>query len=375
MTLFLFWAALLSIAYSYLLFPLLVFLKGLLAAHPYMEGDVEPMVSIIVAAHDEAQVIGKKIESVLALDYPKQCLELVVASDGSADGTNDVVAQYEGQGVRLLALPRVGKAAALNAAAATAEGEILVFSDANSIFEPGTLRALLRPFADPQVGGVAGNQRYVTSNAGQAGAGERAYWAIDRQLKVYESRAGNAISATGALYALRRSLFQGIPDGVTDDFYNSVGVVAQGRRLVFAPQAVVHEEVAATGKAEFRRKVRVMTRGLAAVAARRQLLDPARYGWYAWQLFSHKVLRRLVTVPLMVLAVTGPRLWSRSWLYKLATLGQALLYGAAAGGALVERRGGKMPRVLSIPYYFVLVNLAALVAVANLLRGRRIVRW
>ncbi len=392
MSLVLFWTAVASIIYSYLLFPVLVFLRGIFAPRPHLEADVQPTVSIIVAAHDEAPVIGRKIESVLALDYPKECLELVVASDGSRDGTNEIVAEYAqgtrpsewlgSGGVRLLALPRVGKAAALNAAASAAEGEILVFSDANSIFSPGSLRALLRPFADPSVGGVAGNQCYVSDNGNAAdtatttgNAGERLYWAFDRKLKVYESRAGNTISATGALYALRRSLFHGIPDGVTDDFYNSVGVVAQGRRLVFAPEAVVHEKVAATGRTEFQRKVRVMTRGLAAVAARRELLNPSRYGWYSWQVLSHKVLRRLVIFPLLILAVVSPRLWRRGALYKMATAGQAALYGAAVTGSLIERRGTRVPRVLAFPYYFVLVNLASLIAAINLIRGRRIARW
>lgn len=404
MSLALFWLSVAVIVYSYLLFPVLVVLRGILSAKapasPERANQVSgsngaasewPMVSIIVAAHNEAAVIGEKIQSVLSLDYPRECLELVIASDGSDDGTNQVVARYsegsEGAAVRLLALPRVGKAAALNTAVETAEGEILVFSDANSIFAPHTLRALLAPFSDPAVGGVAGNQVYTAGDAKGAtgGLGERMYWAFDRQLKVYESRAGNVISATGALYALRRDLFQGIPDGVTDDFYNSVGVIAQGRRLVFAPDAVAQEAVAATGRKEFGRKVRVMTRGLTAVAARRELLDPRRTGWYAWQLLSHKVLRRLVSVPLLILALVTPRLWHRGWIYKLATLGQGVVYGAAAAGALVETAGwsaaqrarlpGVVRRLMAVCYYFVLVNVAALVAVLNLIRGRRIVRW
>lgn len=376
MSVFLFWLSLATIVYAYVIFPLLVFVRGVLASRPYAEGDVQPTVSVIIAAYNEAGVIGKKLESVLRLDYPRECLHVIVASDGSTDGTNAMVKRYEHQGVRLLALPRVGKAAALNAAAAEATGEVLVFSDANSIFAPSTLRALVRPFADPEVGGVAGNQRYTEDGEPTpAGAGESAYWAFDRQLKIYESRAGNTISATGALYALRRYLFQGIPDGVTDDFYNSVGVVAQGYRLVFAPEAVAYEAVAGSGGTEFRRKVRVITRGLTAVAMRRQLLNPLRYGWYAWQMFSHKIARRLVVFPLMALAILGVRLRRRSWLYKLAAGGQALFYGVAALGALWDRKGRGLPKLFILPYYFVLVNVAALVAIANLVRGRRIVKW
>lgn len=432
MSVILFWSAVALVVYSYLLFPLLVLLRGMLHGAADERAAAEkaaaqetasgyPMVSIIVAAHNEADVIGGKIESVLGLDYPAECLELVVASDGSDDGTNEIVAAFGERAalpaVRLLALPRMGKASALNAAVETAEGEILVFSDANSIFAPHTLQALLAPFADAAVGGVAGNQVYTASANGSApagesavkaigdnaGIGERLYWAFDRKMKLYESRAGNVISATGALYALRRELFEGIPDGVTDDFYNSVGVIAQGKRLVFAPEAVAYEAVAASGSKEFGRKVRVMTRGLTAVAARRELLDPRRHGWYAWQLLSHKILRRLVSVPLLALALVSPRLWRRGWVYKLATLGQAALYGAAAVGALLERQAsehedqatpqppapgdasghkraaspliGGLRRFAAVAYYFALVNVAALAALLNLARGRRIVRW
>jgi cellulose synthase/poly-beta-1,6-N-acetylglucosamine synthase-like glycosyltransferase len=376
MRLFLFWSSAALLLYTYLLFPLLVFARGIWRRRPHQEAAITPPLSIIIAAHNEAAVIGKKLDNLLSLDYPRDCIEVLVASDGSNDGTNELVRRYESSGVRLLALPRLGKAAALNAAVAAASGEILVFSDANSIYAPQSLRALMRPFADPDVGGVAGNQVYRPApTASLAGEGEQHYWNFDRQLKLYESASGNVISATGAIYAIRRSLFTPVPDGVTDDFYTSTGVIAQGYRLVFAPEAVAYEAVAGASRDEYGRKVRVMTRGLRGVLLRRSLLDPGRYGFYSLQLFSHKVLRRLVAFPLLVLALVSPLLWRRSRFYQLATAGQAAFYGLAAAGALLEQPARRRVKLLALPYYFCLVNLAALHAARNVLRGQAIVIW
>jgi cellulose synthase/poly-beta-1,6-N-acetylglucosamine synthase-like glycosyltransferase len=373
-----FWGAVAVIAYTYAGFPMLVLARAAVRPRPYVTGDVRPPISVLIAAHNEAAAMGPKLESVLAAAYRDGHREVIVASDGSDDGTEEVVRRFEGRGVRLLALPRVGKAAALNEAIAAATGEVLVFTDANSALEPDALIALVRPFADPSVGGVAGDQRYrKRGDEAAVAGGERSYWGFDRLLKVAESRAGNAISATGALYAVRRDLVGEVPEGVTDDFATSTGVIAAGSRLVFVPEAVAWEPVASSGELEFGRKVRVMTRGLRAVVVRRELLDARRHGFYAVQLVSHKVLRRLMVVPLAVLAVSSPALWRRGRLYRLATVGQALFYGAGALGLLsgssTRRRGGG--RLLALPAFFCLVNAAAVKACWNLVTGRRIDRW
>ena len=373
-----FWGAVAVLAYTYAGFPLLVLARAAVRPRPYRTGDVRPPVSVLIAAHNEATAIGPKLESVLAAAYPGGRREVIVASDGSDDGTEEVVRRYEDRGVRLVALPRVGKAAALNRAIAVATGEVLVFTDANSALEPDAVTALVRPFADPTVGGVAGDQRYRRrGDEAAVTGGERRYWDFDRLLKVAESRAGNAISATGALYAVRRELVGEVPEGVTDDFATSTGVIAAGARLVFAPDAVAWEPVAASGEVEFGRKVRVMTRGLRGVVVRRELLDVRRHGFYAVQLVSHKVLRRLMVVPLAVLAVASPALWRRGRLYRLATVGQVLFYGAGAAGLLAGSSGRRRARgrLLAIPAFFCLVNAASVKACWNLVTGRRIDRW
>ncbi len=373
-----FWVAVALLAYTYVLFPIMLVVRGLLRQRPVNAADIEPRVSMIIAAYNEADSIGAKIDNLLSLDYPEDRLEVVIASDGSDDGTVAVVASYTDERIKLLALPRQGKAGALNDAVNAATGDILVFSDANSMYAPDAIRRLVRHFADPRVGGVAGNQRYLSeqdSDSGATGAGERSYWGLDRLLKRIQSRAGNTISATGAIYAIRRSLFQPVPEGVTDDFVTSTRVIAQGYRLVFDPEAVAFEPVAQSSEVEFGRKVRVMTRGLRGVIVMRELLNPFRFGFYAVQLFSHKVLRRLMFVPLMAVFAANLFLWGDGLFYKLAMLAQLLFYGCALLGLFL--RGHKIGRVkvIAIPFYFCVVYCAALIATWNVIRGRRITSW
>jgi cellulose synthase/poly-beta-1,6-N-acetylglucosamine synthase-like glycosyltransferase len=367
----LFWAAVGVILYTYLLFPLVLWLRSRFLRRPYRARDHTPRISLIICAHNEVSGIGAKLDNVRELDYPRDRLEVIVASDGSNDGTDDLVRARAGS-VRLLSLPRRGKIPTLNAAVDAASGEILVFSDANSLYAPDALRALVRPFADPDVGGVAGDQRYVRS-PGAEGVGERSYWDLDRRLKQWQSLAGSVTSSTGAIHAVRRELYRSVPSGVTDDFWISSNVVARQRRLVFAEAACAFEPPARSSDLEFQRKVRIMTRGLRGVWLMRGLLDPRRHGFYALQLFSHKVLRRLVFLPLAVLLVTSPMLWSEGLLYRLATLGQLAFYLLAVNG--MGWQGRRQARLLALPFYFCMVNAACVLAVLNVLRGKRIDRW
>ncbi len=383
MSALLFWLATGLIGYTYVGFPLLVMLRARLRPRPHTTADVTPSASVVIAAHEEEASIGARVDNLLAVDYPPERLEIVIASDGSTDRTV-AEARRDDPRVRVLDLPRTGKASALNAAVAASTGEVLVFSDANTAYAPDAIRQLVRSFADPEVGGVAGNQVYLkalpgmpldASDATAIGAGERSYWDFDRVLKDAESLGGSVISATGAIYAIRRELFREVPDGVTDDFMTSTRVIAAGRRLVFEPNAVALEPVAGSSRSEYKRKVRIMTRGLRGVAMARGLLDPRRYGFYAVQLFTHKVLRRLMAIPLLVIAATSLTLWENGPIYRLAVLGQVLVYGLGAIGlGLRDHRAGRRPW-FSLPAFFVLVNIASLHAAWNLVSGRRIDRW
>jgi len=372
----LFWTAAAVLGATYVGLPALTLLRGRFLRRPHLAADITPPVSVVIAAHNEAGVIGPRIENLLALDYPSESIEIVIASDGSTDGTDAIVASFAGRGVRLIAPGRVGKGAALEAAVAASSGEILVFSDANSQYAPDAVRALVRPFADPEVGGVAGNQVYLPEGESDATElGERGYWDFDRQLKIAQSAAGSVTSGTGAIYALRREHFGPIPEGVTDDMLDTMRVVDDGRRLVFAEDALAYEPVAPSGELEFRRKVRIMTRSFRCLILMRRVLDPRRTGWYAVQVVWHKIMLRTAVLPLIALAIASPALWGVGWFYRLATVGQLACYGlAAAGLALAKRPIGRLP-ALAVPAYFTLVNIASLQALLNLVRGERIDRW
>ncbi len=378
-----FWGAIAIAAWTYLLFPACLWLRARLLSRPHRSADADMSVSLLICAYNEEASIAGRLENALALDYPRDRLELIVASDGSTDATNAIVRSFEPRGVRLLALPRQGKIPALNAAVASARGDVLVFSDANSIYERDALCALLRPFADPSVGGVAGDQRYLRGGAlPDGGEGERAYWDLDRLLKRWQSAAGSVTSSTGAIHAIRRELFRSVPPGVTDDFWVSTNVVAQGRRLVFAQDAAAWEPATPASGSEFRRKVRVITRGLRGVWLMRELLNPFRHGFYSVQLFSHKVLRRLAIVPMAAILLATPWLWNAGPFYRAAALAQGVFYLAALlGGLLPPLEAGapgwarRLAKLIALPTFFCMANAAAGIAAWNVARGRRIDSW
>lgn len=372
---FVFWASTAVVVGTYLGFPLTALLRARLRPRPVRSADHTPSISVVIAAHNEEAGIGGKLASLLACDYPRELLDVVVASDGSTDRTVEIADGYRTDGVRVLDLPRTGKAGALNAAAGTCRSDVLVLSDANNPLHRDALRAIVRPFADPEVGGVAGDQRYLPSAEADGSAGERSYWSIDRVVKRAESSAGNVVSATGALYAIRRELFPTVVEGVTDDFFVSTNVVCAGRRLVLAEDAVVYEVPAPKAGLEFQRKVRVMTRGLRGVYERRELLDARSHGFYSLQLLLHKVLRRLMVVPLLLMwlaSVVAARKGGRAW--TLVAAAQTLGYATGAAG-LVVRVPGKIGRLVSLASYFVMINAASALAAWNLVRGRRITTW
>jgi len=372
-----FWISVACLLYVYAGFPLLVAVVGWLRRRKVRTAPVTPRVSLIIAAYNEGAVIGERLENALALDYPPERLQILVAADGCTDATEAIAGCYADRGVEVLSLPRQGKIRALNEAAARATGEILVFSDANIMCHPGALKALTRNFADPEVGGVAGCTGYKLEEASESsGQGERLYWDYDTWLKRLESATGSIVSAHGGLYAVRRQLFRPVSDSaVTDDFAISTGVIEEGFRLVFEPDARASEYAVPKAQREFRRRVRLMTRGLRGVILRRRLLNPARYGFYAVVLFSHKVLRRLVPVPLVAIAAASAYLAPAHPFYLAVAASQALFYALAALGFLLRRAAAGRLKVVYIPFYYCMANVACGVALVQLLRGRRIELW
>lgn len=291
------------VAYVYLGYPALLWLLARLRPRPVAFGRIRPPVTFVVPAHDEEAVIGGKVDDCLAQQYPADRLEVVVVSDGSTDRTEEIVRERAARDprVRLLPVPRGGKAAALNAGVRAAAGEVLVFTDANALLAPESLVRLVEPFADPEVGGVCGRKRHRAAGDADATArGEGLYWRWEQWQKSLESRIGSVYAADGTLYAVRRSLYVPVADPAqADDIAVSARVPLAGRRLLFEPAAVAWEEPPAEGRAELRRKVRVTNHSLRALWN----LGPRlwRSGFYSVELLSHKLLRHLLPFPLLAL--------------------------------------------------------------------------
>jgi cellulose synthase/poly-beta-1,6-N-acetylglucosamine synthase-like glycosyltransferase len=374
----LFWCLIAVIAYTYAGYPLVALAAGTVLRRKVRKETAEsPSVSVIVAAYDEADGIQDRIRNLLESNYPKDRLEIVIASDGSTDRTVELASSFDARSVRVLDLPRRGKAAALVAGAAQARGDILVFTDANTVFDRDALRALVSNFADPDVGGVAGHTTYLVGDATEsAGRGEGLYWRYDTWLKRLETMTGSVVSAHGGMHAMRRELFRGVEDpAVTDDFAISTSVVAQGKRLVFEPGALGFEQPMASTGSEFSRRVRLMTRGLRGILLRRELLNPFRSGFYAVAFASRKVLRRVLPLTFPLLLVASLALAREGTVYALFAAGQVTVLAAAAlGWALRRTPAGRSP-ILYAPFFFSMANLASVAALWNVARGRRVERW
>lgn len=358
--------------YIYFGYPALIFLVSRLRPRPFRRGG-EPTVTVLIPVYNEEGVIADKIANTLALDYPPDRLEILVVSDGSTDATEEIVQRYK---VRLLSLPRSGKAFALNEGARAARGEILVLTDANTLLEPGSLRPLVDPFADPEVGGVCGNKKQRPPAGADATAeGENLYWRWDKWQKALESRAGSIFAADGTLYAVRKELYVPIADPAqADDIAISARIVLQGRRLLYEPRAVAWEEAPAEGRDEFRRKVRVTNHSVRALWNLGRGLWTS--GFYSVELLSHKFFRHLVPFFLIPLFLSNAVLAAGgSPVFRILFAGQVLFYGLAlAGFALRGTRPGKA-KPFTVPYYFCLVNAAAFLGVLSILRGRRLRAW
>ena len=371
----LFWILLVLSIYPFVLYPALAFVLSRLRSRPVRKRDETPTVTILIAAHNEAACIGETIANKLTLDYPRDRMEIIVVSDASTDGTDDRVRALEGQGVRLIRQEeRRGKTSALNLGVAQAQGEILVFSDANSLYDHSALRALVRNFADESVGYVTGKMIYVHPEGSSTGEGNSAYMRYENLLREWETRLGSIVGVDGGVDAVRRSLYVPLPADALPDFALPLEVVRQGRRIVYEPGALLRERSVTLPRDEYRMRVRVALRALWAIRDRLDLLNPLRHGLFAWQLFSHKVLRYVAFLPLALLLAVNAALAPGSRFYAALLLIQVLGYAGAFLGFLLSGRRS-VPRWLSLPYYFVLIQAASCHALLKLLAGQKIVVW
>jgi cellulose synthase/poly-beta-1,6-N-acetylglucosamine synthase-like glycosyltransferase len=369
-----FWLCVGAIGYVYGGYPLLVRVLARFATRSVARAPIRPKVTVVIAAYNEERAIKAKLANVTSLEYAADLVDVIVVSDGSSDGTDALVLAYAPLRVRLIRLEgRQGKTACQNAAVLIATGEVVVFTDATTRIDSRALISLVENFADPMVGCAAGSLVYETVGQNLTGQGGAAYWSYELGLRRAESALGSLVGVSGCLYAVRRSAYRPIAPDLISDFVIAMRLYEQGLRTVLEPAALCFEETLEQSGQELSMRVRVAVRSISALVAERRLLNPFRYGRYAWQLWSHKLLR--YASPFLWLVALGTSLaLAASPLYLGLFALQLLLIAAGIAGFLVHARAQRSA-VLTKPYYFLLTNLASFLAILRYVKGERVVTW
>ena len=337
-----FWLSFAFVVYVYFGYPAFLMLWRRFAARPVRKAYCEPTVSIIIAAHNERDRIERKLKNCLALDYPRRKLEIIVSLDGPTDGSEFVVWKYVQQGVLLVhSKEHAGKAAALNRAFRRATGEIVVFADARQIFDRNAIRELVANFADETVGAVSGQLLLIDEGRQEATTDVGVYWRYEKALRFMESRIHSIAGATGAIYAIRRNLYEDLPeDTILDDVLTPLRIVLKGKRTVFEPEAKAYDAVACCSGAEYGRKVRTLCGNYQLLFQLPQVLLPWRNPIFV-QFISHKVGRLLVPWALVTLLVSN--LFMLSGVYAVMFALQAAWYLFALAGYALSKRDVAAP--------------------------------
>jgi cellulose synthase/poly-beta-1,6-N-acetylglucosamine synthase-like glycosyltransferase len=372
-----FWLSLAVLFYTYLGYPLLLACRSWLPQREASRPDDAflPQVSIVLAAYNEANHIRNKLENCLALDYPHDRLEILVGSDGSDDGTDDIIREFQDRSVKLLAFsPRRGKMATVNRVVREAKGEICVFSDVSEVFDLDAVKKLTRHFADPSIGAVTGNHIYHSKKTG-LGAGTSFYWKFQRLLQRTESRIFSVCACDGTIYACRRALFPFPPDPtINDDMAVPLGILLQGKRVIFEPEAVARGEVLPETQRFFRQKVRGQAGRYQVFALFPRMFVP--WPMRRWGIFlSHSVLPVLVPWFLALALVSNiVLLFGGPWIYQVFMALQALFALAALVGYIAEKRRIYLG-LGAIPFYFVLANFGSLCGFFAYISGVQRAAW
>ncbi|MBI5157915.1 MAG: glycosyltransferase family 2 protein [Acidimicrobiia bacterium] len=372
-----FWVALAFVAYTYAGYPLLVTLVGRLRPEP-IYGDHTPKVTLIVAAFNEAAVIGDQLRRIAALDYPADLLQVIVAADGSDDATADIARSFPGIEV-VHRLERAGKMAAIQRAMEWATGDVIVTTDTNNRLRTDALRLLVAPFADPSVGAVTG--RKVVGGEGGLGFGEGMYWRYEAHIRRMETRIGCTVGVNGELFAIRREAFAVAPAGtINDDQWLAHHAMVGGWNVVFRPEAVSEETVSASAADEAERRSRMVAGQFQVFSGLHRQL-PWRRPVVAWMLLSHKVFRPLVplgmlaalaaSIAAVVVSPAGNALHLAAPWNQITLAAQAAFYAAAALGERLPRLGG----IGYLPRFLVMQNLATLRGMWRHLRHTQSAAW
>ena len=369
----LFWPSVLWLAYVYFGYPLLLWLAGFWNQfHPNIRDDYLPKVSVLISARNEEKDIGWKVSESLSWSYLPERLELIIASDASEDRTDQILQSFKDSRLKYVRMDsRVGKNEALNHLARLATGDLLLFTDANTHIGKDCLRGMVRYFSDPRVGCVTGTEHTQTEEQERAvSSGTRAYLDYELVINQLESRVGSVIVCDGSLFVVRRSLFHQLQPDLANDLELPLSIGNAGHALLCDPTAIAIEKAMRSSREEYNRKRRICGQGFLGFWRLRRCLR----GFRAWQFFSRKVLRWLALIPMTVILLTTSALLGRPFFAFLFAL-QVVFYILALGGWLFDLAGRKGSAVFTMPYYFLLVNIAAVIGVFQACIGRRFAVW
>jgi len=370
----LFWVAALVLGYTYVAYPLLIRVWAQVRGQPHLRKAMRPLVSIVVVAHNEAPRIVRRIENLLELHYEAENLEIVIASDGSSDATVELARTFEPAGVRVVAFDaHRGKPAVLNDVIPQLRGEIVVLMDVRQTIAENAIRMLVENFVDAQIGAVSGELVLTKGEADSSMDGVGFYWRYEKFIRLNESRVDSTVGVTGALYAIRRELFEPIPtDTILDDVLIPMQIVRKGYRVLFESGEIASEHLSLSSNAEFRRKVRTIAGNFQLLVQHPWLLNPfANRLWL--QTVSHKLLR-LVCPAFLVLVLVANFFLLDFLFYQLTFALQILFYTAALIAHLAPEASGKTP-LLSVPHAFCLLNWSTVAGFGRFIGGRQQVTW
>jgi len=368
-----FWLAVLLAVYPYVLYPFVVFLIGSVRPRKIARAAYAPRVTVLIPAYNEADCIAATVQNKLDQDYPADLLEVIVVSDGSNDGTDEIVKGFAERGVRLLRREgREGKAAALNEAIRHANGEIIIFSDANSIFGTDAIRLAVENFADPVVGYLTGQLRLLAQ--GDSVSGGSAYIRYENIVRSLETRAGSIIGVNGGVDAIRRGLYVDIPRTLITDFVLPLHVLASGYRVIFDPRVTSWEKANEELSSEFRMRVRVALRALQGLSYMRRLFNPIKHPLVSFCLASHKLLRYFGFLFLPLALIANAVLAIDDGFYRFLLAAHVLAYVLALIG-LIERLPTALRVITVVPSYYLMSNLAFSFAALKYLRGETMAVW
>lgn len=357
-------------AYSYCIYPLIVFVLSLLFGDDLVRNDVTPSMSVIISVFNEERIIEEKLINTLSLEYSKDLLEIIVVSDGSTDNTNDIVSNFSDPRLVLKAFTeRSGKTACLNRIVPEAKGEIIVFTDANSMFPSDTLSKIARNFADPSIGLVTGWTKYLGSEGDKETTG--LYSRLEKMTKYWESLVCSCVGADGAIFALRKTLYKPLQDYDINDFVIPLNAVAQNRRVVLDPEVFCLEQPSQDELKEFRRQARITTRTLGAIHRNLRFLNPLKFGLFSFFLLSHKLIRFMVPFFLVGTLLAGVVLFGNSIICAGIFLAQLFFIIVGVAGIFARLKG----RLADFCKFFLVTSLAQLAGWVRFLFGKTDTMW